>query len=355
MFLSIQEIKKNKLRYSLICLVIIMIAYLIFILTALANGLSNANRQAIDSWNAEKIVLNVDANGLLDQSTITKKQAKQYPTKKRADITQMSANAQTLKDDNKVGSQIIGLNRNQFIYKDLKITSGRTFKHAYEVVVDDSLISQDHYRLGEKIKFSSNGHQFKIVGTVKNNQLNVAPVIYASAQNVQSEKFGKNDQAMISAIIYRNDPKKTVSGTQVMGMEDFIQDIPGYSAQNSTFEFMIVFLLLITLVVISIFLYVLTMQKIPYFAVMKVQGVSNFYLAMNVISNALILAVGGVAISALLTLLTAISMPAAVPMTFDPALMIFVSIMIILMSIIGALIPMRTVTKIDPATAMGGI
>lgn len=32
-----------------------MIAYLIFILTALANGLSEANRQAIDSWDVKKL------------------------------------------------------------------------------------------------------------------------------------------------------------------------------------------------------------------------------------------------------------------------------------------------------------
>ncbi|CAI2659158.1 hypothetical protein AKUG0406_14220 [Apilactobacillus kunkeei] len=75
---------------------------------------------------------------------------------------------------------------------------------------------------------------------------------------------------------------------------------------------------------------------------------------MNVVSNALILAIVGVAISGLLTFLTAISMPAAVPMTFDITLMGAVAVMVIVMSIIGGLIPMRTVAKIDPAKAMGG-
>ncbi|CAI2666306.1 putative ABC transporter permease [Apilactobacillus kunkeei] len=354
MFLSLREIKKSKFRYSLICLVIVMIAYLIFILTALANGLSEANRQAIDSWNAEKIVLNSDANGSLDQSTITAQQAKKASADKRADITQMSANVQTLSEGNKVGSQVIGLNKRQFIYRDLKIVKGHNFTKDNEVVVDQSLLETDGYHLGEKVKFSRNGHVFKIVGTVKNDQLNVAPVIYATNNAVQTEKFGTDMNHTISAMIYRSDVKKAVDGTQIMDIEDFIQDIPGYSAQNSTFEFMIAFLLLITLVVISIFLYVLTMQKIPYFAVLKVQGVSNGYLAMNVISNALILSIVGVVISGLLTFLTAISMPAAVPMTFDITLMGSVAVMVIVMSIIGGLIPMRTVAKIDPAKAMGG-
>ncbi|CAI2669048.1 hypothetical protein AKUH4B211M_14190 [Apilactobacillus kunkeei] len=75
---------------------------------------------------------------------------------------------------------------------------------------------------------------------------------------------------------------------------------------------------------------------------------------MNVISNALILSIVGVVISGLLTFLTSISMPAAVPMTFDITLMGSVAVMVIVMSIVGGLIPMRTVAKIDPAKAMGG-
>ena len=47
MFLAIKEIKREKLRYGLIILMIFLISYLIFILSSLAVGLASENSQAI--------------------------------------------------------------------------------------------------------------------------------------------------------------------------------------------------------------------------------------------------------------------------------------------------------------------
>lgn len=355
MFLSIKEMKKNKLRYGLIGLVIVLIAYLIFVLTALANGLSSSNRQAIDTWNANNIVLNADANGSLTQSNLTNKQIKAMNAgKNQARITQLAANVQNLKKGDKTGTQILGINKQQYIYKDLNIIKGRKFKNGKEIVVDQSLINENHYHLGQLITMGDNSPKFKIVGITKNAKLNVAPVIYGAENDIQAFKFGNSKTKNISAIVTKDKVAKIASGTQVLSINDFIQKLPGYSAQNNTFTFMIIFLLLITLFIIAIFLYVLTMQKIPFFAVMKIQGIANSYLIKNIVSQAVILSVIGVAISGLLTFITAILMPAAVPMTFNTLLISGTALLLVLMAIIGAIIPMRTVSKIDPATVIGG-
>ncbi|VDZ34054.1 ABC transporter permease protein [Staphylococcus aureus] len=39
-----------------------MISYLLFLLSGLANGLINMNKEGIDKWQADAIVLNKDAN-----------------------------------------------------------------------------------------------------------------------------------------------------------------------------------------------------------------------------------------------------------------------------------------------------
>lgn len=43
MFLALKEIKREKLRYGLIISMIVLIAYLIFVLTSLALGLAQEN------------------------------------------------------------------------------------------------------------------------------------------------------------------------------------------------------------------------------------------------------------------------------------------------------------------------
>ncbi|CYX07414.1 ABC transporter permease [Streptococcus suis] len=50
MFLAIEEMRQNKLRYGLILGLLILISYLVFFLTGLAYGLMQENRTAVDKW-----------------------------------------------------------------------------------------------------------------------------------------------------------------------------------------------------------------------------------------------------------------------------------------------------------------
>ena len=59
----------------------------------------------------------------------------------------------------------------------------------------------------------------------------------------------------------------------------FINELPGYNAQVLTFGFMIGFLIVIAAIVIGIFIYVLTMQKINIFGVLKAQGITGGFIA----------------------------------------------------------------------------
>lgn len=67
MFLAWNEIRRNKLKFGLIIGVLTMISYLLFLLSGLANGLINMNKEGIDKWQADAIVLNKDANQTVQQ------------------------------------------------------------------------------------------------------------------------------------------------------------------------------------------------------------------------------------------------------------------------------------------------
>ncbi len=71
MYLTLNEMHKEKLRYGLIIVVMTLISYLIFILSALAMGLANQNTSAVNSWGINYVAMNNDANGNLSQSLLT--------------------------------------------------------------------------------------------------------------------------------------------------------------------------------------------------------------------------------------------------------------------------------------------
>ncbi len=309
MFLAINEIRHSKLRYALVIGVMFLIAYLVFFLSGLAYGLAQENRMAVDKWNASDIFLSEKANDSLNMSMIESELANELTAKEKA------------------------------------------------VVADISLKKQYHYKIGDKVKLATNNEPLLIVGFTDNAKFNISPVLYTSMETFQTVRYGANSsfqpKTTYNAIVTRGKVSQQPKGLQKLSISKFIDKLPGYSAQVLTFGFMIGFLVVIAAVVIGIFIYVLTMQKIAIFGVMKAQGISSRFIANSVIAQTFILAVSGVTIGLLATIASALILPEGVP--FQTNLLFFgvIALLMVLVAIIGALFSVRTIVKIDPLKAIG--
>ncbi|MFC6175768.1 FtsX-like permease family protein [Companilactobacillus huachuanensis] len=353
MFLSLKEIKKEKFRYGLIIGMIVLIGYLIFILTSLSMGLANQNTDAINSWNVKSIVLDKDANTSLTQSLITSDAVKKSKITKNEAYLGQAAVVAKKNGLTKESAQYLGLKENQFIAKNLKLTAGHNFKKSNEVVVDEKF-QNDGYKLGDKIKFNSASTAYTIVGFVKNAKLNIAPVIYGNIDNWLAIK-SLNGPFRASAIVSKNANFKLKDNqVKTYSIANFISKLPGYSAQNSTFTFMIGFLMIISLIVIAVFLYILTIQKIQNYAVLRAQGIPSRTLVSATLSQSVILVVSGLIIATIFTAITAFVMPAAVPMSFNIPVLSAVGLGLVLTGLLGSLIPIKIILNVDPVSVIGG-
>ena len=158
-----------------------------------------------------------------------------------------------------------------------------------------------------------------------------------------------------SAIVSTNkDYQPNAKGVKRYSKATFINKLPGYTAQTLTFELMIGFLMLISLIIIAVFLYILTIQKLPNYAVLRAQGIPTRLLVTATVAQSLILTVVGLVIATALTALTAVGMPASVPMAFDVPMLSAVGAGLLVMALLGSLIPIRSVVKVDPVSVIGG-
>ena len=146
--------------------------------------------------------------------------------------------------------------------------------------------------------------------------------------------------------------KKVDKDLEVVGINKFIEDLPGYKPQNLTMNFMITFLFIISATVIGVFLYVITLQKKNLFGVLKAQGFTNGYLMKMVLSQTFILALIGTLIGLVLTILTGFVLPEAVPVEFNIMTLIVFGVVLILTSLIGSLFSVLSIRKIDPLKAI---
>ena len=352
MFLAIKEIKREKLRYGLIILMIFLISYLIFVLSALATGLASENTQALESWDAQKVVLNKNANVSMSQSFLTKSDLKRASLSKDEALLGQIPVVVKKAGRPQISAQFIGVKKKQFIYHDQELIAGKRAKKNYEVAVDQAFKTKG-YKIGDKLALNGSSRKYKIVGFVKNAKINIAPIIYGTLESWKKLRQGM-PTLEASAIISRNNHYKyNYKNSKTYPIDQFIKKLPGYTAQNMTFELMIGFLYIISLIIIAVFLYILTMQKMHNYAVMRAQGIPSSTLVKATVSQAIILVLAGLVIGLAAMFVTVKVLPAAVPISFTPRIILTGTVGLLLTAIIGSLIPIRSILKVDPAQAIG--
>ena len=355
MFLAWNEIKNNKLRFTLIVGVLMLISYLLFFLSGLANGLEDMNKEAVDKWDADGIILTEESDISLPQSSMRMEDFDGNGADDYAVLGNFSAIAST--DDAKANVSIFGIKDNEFIMPEL--TEGKPFKKTGEVIANESL-KEDGFQIGDKLTLSSTDVTLSIVGFTDHAKFAAAPVLYSDLKTVQQIRYGndiENYEDQINGIVVRTDNLEGISvdkDLQVIDTTTFIENLPGYSEQNLTLTLMIYFLFVISAVILAIFLYVLTIQKVSIYGVMKAQGISSRYIANSVIAQTLLLSLAGVLIGLVLAMITGAFLPAAVPVMFNYGEMLIYGAVLVIVSVLGALFPVRSIVKIDPLDAIGG-
>ncbi|HEI2155852.1 TPA: ABC transporter permease [Staphylococcus aureus] len=349
MFLAWNEIRRNKLKFGLIIGVLTMISYLLFLLSGLANGLINMNKEGIDKWQADAIVLNKDANQTVQQSVFNKK-----------DIENKYKKQATLKQTGEIVSNghqkdnvlVFGVEKSSFLVPSL--IEGHKATKDNEVLADETLKNKG-FKIGDTLSLSQSDEKLHIVGFTESAKYNASPVIFtndATIAKINPRLTGDK----INAVVVRDTnwkDKKLNQELEAVSINDFIENLPGYKPQNLTLNFMISFLFVISATVIGIFLYVMTLQKTSLFGILKAQGFTNGYLANVVISQTLILALFGTAFGILLTGVTGAFLPDAVPVKFDVLTLLVFAIVLMIVSVLGSLFSILTIRKIDPLKAIG--
>lgn len=356
MFLALNEIKHSKLRYTLVIGVTFLIAYLVFFLSGLAYGLAQQYQLAINKWQATDILLSDKANDTLTMSMIEPDAIHQVKAEEKAVLAQTPGIILNLKNSgDKQNVSFFGIKADEFLKPN--ITEGRMFSKNGEIVADDSLKTRYKYKIGDQVKLATNDEKLTIVGFTDNAKFSVSPVLYTSLDTFKLIRYGTvttgQQKQTINAIVTKGKLSDKPSNLEKMTIAEFINVQPGYHAQVLTFSFMIGFLVVIAAVVIGIFIYVLTMQKIAIFGVMKAQGIASGYIARSVIAQTILLSASGVISGLVLTLLSSLVLPDAVPFQNNPIFLAGIGILIILVAILGALFSVRSIVKIDPLKAIG--
>ena len=356
MFLAFKELKYSKAKFALIIAVVILISYLVFFLTSLANGLASSYTNAIKKWESDQVILTVDSNESMMMSYMNQEHFDSVETNGiKAKLALFPAVINNPSSDNVLDSRVdvyfLGIEDDSFIkpseLRDLKLQGN-------QVIVDEEL-KKEGYKIGDIFGITGSKDQYEIIGFSSKTTYQTAPVIFMSLDTWQKYRYGTaNTPDLFSAIIIKGESKDMSLDLISYTTDEYISTLPGYNAQVLTFSVMIVFLIIITAFVLGIFIYVLTIQKTSMFGVMKAQGISNWYIGGSVIIQTFLLIIIGLVIGLFFTILTGIFLSNVIPFAINILFYIIITLSFILFSFFGGLFSVKAVLKIDPLKAIGG-
>ena len=220
-------------------------------------------------------------------------------------------------------------------------------------MIDQSLKDKG-FKVGDTITLSQSDEKLHIVGVSESAKYNASPVIFANDKTIEKINPALSSDKTNAVVVKDSNwkDKNVDKDLEVIGIDDFVENLPGYKPQNLTMNFMITFLFVISATVIGVFLYVITLQK-EFIRVLKAQGFTNGFLMKMVLAQTFILALIGTLIGLILTLLTSLVLPEAVPVQFNIGTLIIFGIVLILTSLVGSLFSVLSIRKIDPLKAIG--
>ncbi|MBO1625030.1 ABC transporter permease [Bacillus arachidis] len=352
MFLALKELKQSKLRYGLIGTIMMLLSFLVLIISGLANGLSHANASSFIEMKADKFIVSDDVDGKLLRSQIKKEDVDKVLAQVDAkDAIPMHIKVATFEKEgnsNKVDVAIFSSKQDSFIAP--KVIEGKngTLENN-EVVVDES-IKQKGIKLGDELVEPISKKTFKVVGFSQNQMFSHSPVVHMN-ENAW-DAIALPHQKDYSVIALNTDKK--IDNAKVIDKKEVLQSIPGYKEEQGTLTMIIGFLLAISALLIGVFFYVITLQKTHQLGVLKAIGTKNSYLAKTLVVQSIFLT--GVALIIGIGLIFAVEaiLPASMPFLLTTTTILQYIGVFILISILGTLISLYQVLKVDALEAIGG-
>lgn len=368
MFLAIREMRFAKARYTLIAVIMVLLAFLVLFITGLAQGLAYDSASSVKNMKATHFMMEEHSDRRFTRSQIGDEQAEQ------AQRMAGSGNAAPLGvrmttvvpagDSAKVDVTLLAVDLKGWLAPTVVEGISPAALAAGDVLADQSL-QESGVSLGTVLADQASGMKWTVRGFVKNESFSHTPVVFLTRQawselNAQSPRQGGtgasglyNAIAIKASASKASELEKVLPGTEVITKADAVSAIPGYKEEQGSLTMMIAFLFIISAFVLAVFFYVITIQKTAQFGILKAIGTRTPYLAKSVAVQVLVLSVGSLAVSILLVKLFEAALPSSMPFQLGLSSLSLTCLSFLGMSMAGSLFSVWKVAKIDALDAIG--
>lgn len=351
MFLAWNELRRNKLRYGLLSLIMIAVLFLVFFITALSNGLGYADSAAVSNLKTEYVILSEEAEGVLIKSELNNDDLDELFDLLGEQYSPFAITVSGLEKVNERTVDVAYFTLDTERYGDVTITEGKNLRELEdnEVVADESL-KRFGYELHDTIKDSRADIEMTIAGFTEDHVYSHMPVIFTDA-SIGFQSFYRMEDTY-NAVLYQGS-EMDLEHYDMQSLEDTIRTIPGFSETQGSFMMMKSFLFIISVFVSSVFFYVITLQKTHQFGILKAIGAQTWYIAKSILLQVAFITLLGLMLSSLAFYGIVQLMPEEMPVQLSWQLIVGTGGLFLILNMFGAMLSIWKVAKIDALEAIG--
>ncbi len=379
-YLAFKEVWRNRGKFFLFSLVITLITTLVLFIAALSEGLALANKEYLEKLNAELLVF--------------QKNTQLSTTSSRLDFSILNniARVEGVEAEGPIGfsngALVFGGEQEDLDVSLIGIEAGKPgappvlsgqniiIDRGFDVVVDQNVIDRTGVKLGDTIRLKTiqgtkdEFYTLRIIGITDRRQYLFQPSIflpYRTWDQVRPQGGQQGGQLMTATsnvIAVKIKPGYTmedvaaritanVRDVEVADVVTTYENLPGFSAQQSTLNTQRGFTLLIGLLVIGGFFQIQMLQKVPQIGVLKAIGASNRTVAVAVVAQIILVTTFGVLLGSLISLGLALGIPSSVPIVFNGTSVAIAVLTLLAIGPIGGLVSVRLAVTVEPLIALG--
>lgn len=363
--IGLKEIRRRKLQFALIAAVVTLISYLVLMINGLGVGLNRQAGSALLKLDADVIAyssasrLSVIRSELSTQ--VVSDAGRLDGVTDYAPIGYLSVNASS-PSGNVAGVALLGYMPGHLGEPAVKQGRKITPQDQGAVLADAKFLKASNLSLGDSLTVVNRlqTYKFSVVGIVDEGYFFFQPVIYLPLDSLRQVKYGSiNADTPLASIVLlkgKNLLGASTGDLTVVSKKTAFANIEGVKGQQQTVDALRLFGFLIGALVVGIFFYVLTLQKIQQVGTLKALGASNGYLFRQTILQVLTIIIAGAAISTALAYGTndlLSRLPQAVPISFTPSTFLITASTFIVTGMIGVMFSLHKVSRVDPIIAIG--
>ena len=382
-FLAVKEVWRNRGRFFLFGLVIALITVLVLFIAALAEGLANANREYLSKLDAQVVVLGDKADKLIAASRLERSRMTDIARVEGVEAAGAIAFASAVvaqplpADPNTPPLRISLVGVEPSKPGEPRVLSGRQLStnRAAEAVLDRGVLQRLNITVGDTLVLQTTQgtrdelYSVRVVGVTDAQQYLFQPTVFVPMftwdrlrPKGEGEFAGGELAVSVIAVKFQNPAEvevmrarlaAEVDNVEVLTLREAYENLPGYSAQQSTLNTQSFFTLLIGVLVIGGFFQIQVLQKVPQIGVLKAIGASNFMVAAAAILQIVLVTAFGVTVGGVLTLLLTLGLPSTIPFAFTGPAAATAIAALLLIGPVGGSVSIRYSVRIEPLKALG--